>query len=208
MLYILCLGIAVSFDALFAGVAYGVKKITVSTAALLVVGAVTAACTAAAMAAANWAGALMEPQTSIFIGAALLLMVGLWSILQEYLLKLLTPKEASIQPQLCIKLGKLMINILADPEAVDVDRSRSISPGEAAILGLALGLDNMAATFAASLVGFLPLYTPLIMAVLQTGLIWGGIVLGGKFLPESIKERCPYLSGALLILLGVMRLVK
>ena len=47
MLYVLFLGLAVSFDALLAGVTYGVKKITLPFTSLLVVGAVTAACTAA-----------------------------------------------------------------------------------------------------------------------------------------------------------------
>ncbi|WP_231881844.1 sporulation membrane protein YtaF [Anaerosporomusa subterranea] len=208
MLYVILLGFAVSFDALLAGVAYGVRKITVPFSSLLVVGAVTAVCTAVAMIAAQGTGMLIAPQSAVMIGAFLLLLIGLWSVFQEYLIKRLTPRRSDDLPQLRIKLGKLIVNILADPEAVDIDHSRSISPSEAIFLGLALGLDNMVATFAAELLGVLPLYTPLVMAVIQMGLIWSGITFASRLLPESVKERFPYLPGTLLIIMSVLRIVK
>lgn len=208
MLYVLFLGIAVSFDALLAGVAYGVKKISLPFTSLLIVGVITAVCTAAAMIGAYGASSLINPQISVGIGAVLLLLIGIWSVFQEFLINRLTPKPCDEQPQLRIKFGRLIVNILADPEAVDIDHSRSISPSEAVLLGLALGLDNMVATFAASLLGVLPMYTPLVMAILQMGLIWGGLAFSSKLLPASMKERFPYLPGTLLIVLGVFRLVK
>lgn len=208
MLYVLFLGLAVSFDALLAGVAYGMKKITLPFTSLLVVGVVTAACTAAAMVAAQGAGILIDPQVAVLAGAILLLLIGLWSVFQEFLMKRLTAKQLNDPPQFRIKMGRLIINILADPEAVDTDHSHSISPSEALFLGLALGLDNMVATFAAGLLGVLPLYTPLAMAVIQMFLIWVGLAFASRLLPESVKERFPYLPGSLLILLSVLRLVK
>ena len=208
MLYVILLGFAVSFDALLAGVAYGARKITVPFSSLLVVGAVTAVCTAVAMIAAQGTGMLIAPQAAVMIGAFLLLLIGVWSVFQEYLIKRLTPRQSDDLPQLRIKLGKLIVNILADPEAVDIDHSRSISPSEAIFLGLALGLDNMVATFAAELLGVLPLYTPLVMAIIQMGLIWSGITFASRLLPESVKERFPYLPGTLLIIMSVLRIVK
>lgn len=208
MLYVLLLGLAVSFDALLAGVAYGARRIIVPLSSLLVVGTVTAVCTAVAMLAAQGTGMLIDPQTAVMIGAFLLLLIGLWSVFQEYLIKRLTPRQPAELPQLRIKLGRLIVNILADPEAVDIDHSRSISPSEAIFLGFALGLDNMVATFAAQLLGVLPLYTPLVMAVIQMGLIWGGITFASRLLPESLKERFPYLPGTLIIIMSVLRIVK
>ena len=208
MLYVLLLGFAVSFDALLAGIAYGIRKITVPFSSLLVVGAVTAVCTAVAMAAAQGAGMLIAPQAAVVTGAFLLLLIGLWSVFQEYLIKRLTPKQQDDTPQLKIRLGRLLINILADPEASDIDHSRSISPSEALFLGLALGLDNMVATFAAGLLGVLPLYTPLVMAVIQMGLIWVGITFAVRLLPDRVKDRFPYLPGTLLIILSILRIVK
>jgi hypothetical protein len=66
----------------------------------------------------------------------------------------------------------------------------------------------MVATFAAQLLGVLPLYTPLVMAVIQMGLIWSGITFANRLLPESVKERFPYLPGTLLIIISVLRIVK
>lgn len=208
MLYVLFLGFAVSFDALLAGVSYGSKKISISFLPLLVVGAVTALCTGAAMLVAEGADMLISPQAAVILGAALLFLIGLWSVFQEYLIKKLTPKPAQHTPELRIKLGRLIVNILADPEAVDIDHSRSISPSEALFLGLALGLDNMVATFGASLLGVLPIYTPIMMGVIQMGLIWLGVAFAEKLIPENVKERFPYLPGTLLILISVLRLVK
>jgi len=208
MLYVLILGFAVSFDALLAGVAYGARRITVPYHSLLVVGAVTAVCTAGAMVAAQGTGLLIAPQAAVTIGAFLLLLIGLWSVFQEYLIKRLTPGQTEDTPQLKIRLGRLIVNILADPEAVDIDHSRSISPSEAIFLGLALGLDNMVATFAAQLLGVLPLYTPLVMAIIQMGFIWSGMTFASRLLPESLKERFPYLPGTLLIIMSVLRIVK
>lgn len=206
--YVLFLGLAVSLDALVAGVAYGVKKIALPFSSLCVVGAVTAVCTAVSMIAARGAGMMIDPQAAVLIGGVLLLMIGVWGILQEYLLKRLIPKEPDETPQVTLKMGRLLVNILADPEAVDVDRSKSISASEAVMLGLALGLDNMVATFAAGLLGMLPLYTPLVMGALQMALIAGGRTVVCRWLPERMKESFSYLGGVLFIIMGVLRLVK
>ena len=138
----------------------------------------------------------------------MLLMIGVWGILQDYLLKRLIPKESDETPKVTLRMGRLLVNILADPEAVDVDRSKSISASEALMLGLALGLDNMVATFAAELLGMLPLYTPLLMGVLQMVLIAGGRTVVCRWLPERIQESFSFLGGVMFIVMGVLRLVK
>ena len=96
---------------------------------------------------------------------------------------------------------------MANPETADIDKSKSISPMEAIFLGLALGIDNMVATFAASLMGFLPFYTPLIMGVIQMAFLACGSWSSSHLLSESLKKRFPFLPGTILILIGLARLV-
>lgn len=207
ILYVLLLGLAVSMDSLVAGATYGIRKIYLPFLSLFIVGGITALCTVLAMAAASLFGNLINANIAIAVGSFLLLLIGLFSIFQEYLLN--CAKEPDLKnPRLSMRAGRIIINIMVDPEAVDFDHSNSISSGEAVMLGFALGLDNMAATFAASLLGVLPLYTPLVMGLLQMLLIVGGIYLAAHVLPQSFSKRFPYLSGIILVLIGLFRLVK
>lgn len=207
ILYIVFLALAVSLDSFVAGATYGLRKISMPAASLLVVGGITAICTWAAMLLAAVFGAIIDPHIAAGIGAALLLAIGLFSLFQEYLVRRIAPCDP-YSSQFTIHIGKLLINIMADPEAVDFDHSKSISAGEAVMLGLALGLDNMAATFAASLLGVLPFYTPAVMGIFQMVLIGLGVHIGARYIPDSVSAKFPYFPGAMLVLMGITRLVK
>ena len=208
ILYVLLLGLAVSMDSFVAGATYGIRKIHLPFLSLFIVGGITTLCTGLAMAAASLFGNLINANIAIAVGSFLLLVIGLFSIFQEYLLDCAKKSDDLQNPRLSMRAGRIIINIMVDPEAVDFDQSKSISSGEAVMLGFALGLDNMAATFAASLLGVLPLYTPLVMGLLQMLLIVGGIYLAAHVLPQSLSKRFPYLSGIILVLIGLFRLVK
>jgi len=208
ILYIAFLALAVSLDSFVAGATYGVRKISMPATSLAVLGGITAICTWAAMVLAAVFGSVINPHIAAGIGAFLLLAIGLFSLFQEYLIRRITPCDPYSSQKFTIRVGKLLINIMADPEAVDFDHSKSISAGEAVMLGLALGLDNMAATFAASLLGILPAYTPAVMGIFQIVLIWLGVHIGARYVPDSLSAKFPYFPGALLVLMGITRLVK
>jgi len=207
--YALSLGLAVSLDALAAGMAYGIKNIKVPFASLLIVGAVTCACTTIAMISAAMLGDWIDTQFAIITGSLLLIAIGGFSLFQEYLTRDVAHYhiEGEITARkLTFAIGKLVISIMARPESADFDESQSISMVEAFFLGLALGVDNMVATFAEALMGLLPIYTPLIMAIIQMALILTGVFTANRFFTEQIKKRFPYLPGAILILIGLFRL--
>lgn len=208
-LYAFSLGFAVSLDALAAGMAYGLKKIRMPLTSLLIVGLITCACTSLAMASAYLLGDMIETNLAMLIGALLLISIGGFSLLQEYLTRDSIPCEIEGEitaRKLTFAVGKLVISIMARPESADFDHSQSISAVEAFFLGLALGVDNIVATFAAALMGLLPIYTPLIMAVIQMSLIFLGAAIADRLLTDQLKAKLPYLPGTLLILLGLLRL--
>jgi putative sporulation protein YtaF len=160
------------------------------------------------MALAAIFGAVIDPHIAAATGAVLLLTIGLFSLFQEYLIRRITPCDPYTSQKLTIRIGKLLINIMADPEAVDFDHSKSINTGESVMLGLALGLDNMAATFAASLLGILPIYTPAVMGIFQMALIGLGVHIGARYVPDRLSAKFPYFPGVLLVFMGITRLVK
>lgn len=208
MLYVILLGLAVSLDAFAAGGAYGLKSIKVPPRSLAVIGAITAICTGAAMACAYYLGSFLNTHLAVVTGSLLLIAIGAWNIFHEYITKKSLCQEAGTNDtHLTFRIGRIVINIMADPETADIDNSHSISPSEAVLLGLALGIDNMIATFAAALIKPLPLYTPAIMALIQMLLIAAGISAATRLASDDLKKRFPYVPGAILIILGLLRLV-
>ncbi|MBP2626741.1 MAG: hypothetical protein H6Q68_1452 [Firmicutes bacterium] len=209
LFYVLLLGFAVSIDGFIAGIAYGLKNIYIPLTSLLIVCITTIICTGAAMSIAYILGSLINTQLAMLLGALLLIMIGLFSLFQEYLIKDANnyiTNEGVISPKLTFSIGRLVINIMADPEKADVDQSQRINPLEALFLGLALGVDNMVATFAVALMEPLPLYTPLIMGLIQIIVITAGIYTSKHFISDKLKQRFPYLPGIILIVLGLIRL--
>jgi putative sporulation protein YtaF len=208
MLYVILLGFAVSLDAFAAGAAYGLKAIKVPFQTLAVIGLITALCTGMAMALSGYLSAFLDTHWAVAAGSLLLIAIGTWNIFQEYLMKRSLPADTAPQnSHLTFRLGRIVISIMADPERADMDHSYSISPAEGILLGLALGIDNIVATFAAALMKPLPLYTPAVMALIQMFLISAGIHAASRLASEDLKKRFPYIPGAILIILGLLRLV-
>ncbi|MDT8902358.1 sporulation membrane protein YtaF [Anaeroselena agilis] len=205
--YIILLALAVSLDSFFTGVTYEAGAIRIPPASLAVVGLVTAVFSAIPMLAGDFASAAVDPAVAVWAGSALLFTLGAWNIFQDYLLKKLAFPPAGAADRLTIRLGRIIVSIMSDPEYADFDRSKTISPPEAVYLGVALGLDNMAAIFGACLIGLLPLYTPLVMALIQMALLRLGVLFAAVFAPGP-EKRLFYLPGAILVLLAVFRLIK
>ncbi|QDR83114.1 sporulation membrane protein YtaF [Sporomusa termitida] len=205
--YVLLLGLAVSIDAFAAGVAYGIKSIKLPAKSLAVIGVITALSTGTAMAFAYYLGSFINTALAVAAGSLLLIAIGAWNIFHEYITNKAPQGDPTAKPPLKLRIGRIVISIMSDPETADLDRSRSISPSEALLLGLALGLDNMVATFAAALIKPLPLYTPAIMTFIQMLLIAVGISAAARLISADLKKRFPYVPGAILIILGIIRLV-
>ncbi|MEN6565408.1 MAG: manganese efflux pump [Veillonellales bacterium] len=210
LFYVLLLGFAVSIDGFVAGAAYGLRNIRMPLCSLSTVGMVTVICTGTAMTAAYVLGQFVDSRLAIDAGALLLMAIGLFSLFQEYVTKGVGCYKAEGEVtarKLTFHVGRIVINIMSRPESADVDQSQRISPLEAVFLGLALGVDNMVAVFAAALMEQLPVYTPLLMGLVQIIFIAGGFYASSHFFPAAVKRRVPYLPGILLILLGFIRLV-
>lgn len=207
--YVFVLSAAVSLDAFAAGAAYGVRGIGVPLTSLAISGLVTVTDTALGIAGARLAGTFIPPREATVIGAALLVILGVFRLLVEYL------EQDNPHPEiggvgtrrLAISIGRLVIVIMAKPEVADLDRSKGIGPWEAVLLGLALSIDNVVAASAASLGTLLPAVTPLIMGVTQIGLFSAGCYGTMLLASDRTKRHLPYISGVVLVVLGLIRLI-
>ncbi len=100
---------------------------------------------------------------------------------------------------------RFVLHVYADPAAVDLDHSKSISPAEAASLALALSLDGAAAGFGAAL------GQASIPAVVTASLIANQLtLLLGSWLGERLSKRfnmsLGWLGGVILVLLAFSKL--
>jgi putative sporulation protein YtaF len=208
LFYVILLGIAVSIDGFVAGLAYGLKNIRMPFISLSIVGLVTCLCASIALFCAYFLGKFIPTNTAIGIGAALLILLGLWSIFQQYLSKdpSLSPEDPQPSNKITFSLGRLIISIMARPEIADLDKLGIISPWEAVFLGLALAVDAMVGIFGAALMGSLPFYTPFAIGVIHMLCVASGCYSSTHLVSQKVKKRFPYLPGTLLILLGIIRL--
>ncbi|CUH97597.1 putative membrane protein [Propionispora sp. 2/2-37] len=208
LLYVMLLAIALSLDGFVAGIAYGLKKITIPYISLAIVGTITMLTTAAAVFCSSSVAEFINPHAAVISGALLLIAIGIFSLFQEYLTKSVPSYQAdnsTTAAKLTFSIGRIVISIMAKPETADMDHSNRISSTEAVFLGLALGIDNLVATFAAGLMNTLPLYTPILMGVIQILALYSGLSSAHKLIPAGLKRRVPYLPGVILIILGLLR---
>lgn len=188
------------------------KGIHMPLRSLGVVGVVTVICVAIAMLGTHALGQFVDVHIATLTGASLLIALGAYRLLLDYLTKDVAMHEPghrhpAIPRKLTFSIGTLVFRIMVKPEAADLDRSRHISPMEAILLGLALGIDNMVAASAASLGGLLPIYAPLAMGAAQASLLAAGIYGCEWLIDHRVRFRLPYVSGTVLITLGLVRLI-
>lgn len=209
LFYVITLGIAVSIDGFIAGTAYGMKDIRMPWLSLLIVCGITAVCTGFAMVCAYVFAQFMDTDLALFLGACLLILLGMYSIFQQFLTKGIPSYECDGEitaKKLTFSIGRLVISIMAKPETADVDKLGVISPLEAVFLAFALGADAMVGAFGAALMGPLPLYTPIVVGIIHLICVYSGCAVASRLISDRMKERLPYFPGALLIVLGLLRL--
>lgn len=210
---ILILALAVSLDSFGVGITYGLRKVKIPIYSIIIIGLASATMILLSMQLGVWISLMLSPYAAKWIGAIILILVGLWAIIQvvnhsnedidikKNELKNKGNKIISIELK---KIG-LVIQILRTPMKADIDRSGIISPLEASLLGLALSLDAFGAGLGAALIGFEPLLTATTIAGMSGLFILIGMRLGFWFSDDKWLQKFTLLPGIILILVGIMR---
>jgi putative sporulation protein YtaF len=205
----LLLVFAVSADAFISSFAYGAKKIKIPFASVMVISGVSAAFLAISLFAGEFFRAFLSESTASFLCFFILFFLGLAKLLDNAVKAFIKKHNKHINGQLRFKLlnFNFILNIYANPEDADSDRSNVLSPGEAVSLSIALSLDGLAAGIGTALGGA---NKPLIIALaLVVGVL--AIALGsfiGNKAAASSKAGFSWLGGAVLIVLAVYKLVQ
>ena len=198
---------ALSLDSFAAAFSYGVNKIKIPILSAIVITLVCSGVLAIALYLGHAFSHLIPEGVALGICVAVLFTLGLVKLLDSFI-KSRIKKNQGLDKKINFKFLSLrcILNIYADPIAADRDESKTLSVAEAAGLAVVLSLDSLTAGFGAGLSqgGFLWI----IGFSLLTGIIF--VYLGcllGRLLAKKTTLNLSWLSGIILILLGVSMLV-
>ena len=179
-LEILLLVTALSVDAFAAGFSYGVSKIKVPFLSVLIVSGVSSLTLAVSLFLGSVAGSLIPQELTQQFSFVLLFVLGV--------VKLFDRSHHD------------------EAETANKNQDDLVSPGEALTLGTALSLDSVAAGIGAGVAA-----SRIPAAFTASALVGALAMVSGTYLGRLISARCRsnlcWVSGLLLILLALMKLV-
>lgn len=203
--------LALSFDSLIAGIAYGLRGIKVPLKSLLTLGLVSAAGLGASMLVGVGFGTLVPPVIARLLGGLVLIGIGAYTMLKSWLDATATAGGEAGSRVAMVRLRNLglIVQILRDPAAADVDASGDLTVAEALTLGLALAIDALAVGASVGVVahGWFIWLLPPAAGLGAGGFMAAGRAAGARGLRLDDRLRVTYLPGMVLMLLGLMQLV-
>lgn len=211
---LLLLSVSLSLDALFAGFAYGLDGTRVPFSSMAVICLFSIFYSGLAVFAGSAAARFLPPAAGRAFGAAVLALIGISMLVKAARKRAADTKESGgiKDPtvfRLILRPLGITIQILRNPDAVDLDRSGSIDPKEAVFLGSALSIDAVGVGLGSALSGLSGWYVPLSVGLFQLLFLSAGLFFGARLgvHGKTGGKIGAFLPGAMLIALAVVRLV-
>ncbi|AQS06900.1 sporulation membrane protein YtaF [Clostridium beijerinckii] len=188
-----------NLDNLVIGIAYGIKKIRIGTAANLIVALVTSTGTFLSMLLGIYVSKFLPSFLSNSLGAGIIIILGLYFVIQS-IFKLINNKKIK---ELALKNTNDMIEYA---EKSDLDKSGDIDKKEALLVAFALTFNNFGTGVAASVTGVNIELTVILTFIISICTLKLGERAGNHILGKFLGKFAPLISGLLLISLGVIEL--
>ena len=207
LLQMFLLAAAVSVDALFASFAYGSRNIQIPMKSVLLISLICSGILGLTLLLGAQMASFFEEGFAAWLGFGILFAIGLIRICDSWLKNWIRKCGVS-GSELKLQAFRLqfILQIYADPQAADLDGSRTLSVGEATALAVALSLDAIAAGLGIGLSGMVFLPATVFSFLMTIGAVLLGCRLGGK-VAERVNKDLSWLSGGLLMLLAVLQVV-
>ncbi|HLR68296.1 sporulation membrane protein YtaF [Virgibacillus alimentarius] len=201
---LLFLVIAVSVDGFSVGVTYGMRNIRVPFFALSIIMICSGIVVSLSMTVGSILGSVISPHLADNIGGIILILLGCFSFLNIIRSKKESNPTESI-PEATKKLHHFK-TVLKTPDKADIDKSGTISAGEALILGAALALDAFGAGIAAAIIGYSPFLTSIFIALMSGAFLFCGLKIGMILSKNKAMQKMTFIPPLLLILIGTMNI--
>ncbi len=191
--------IAVSLDGFGVGVSYGMRKIHVPFTALFIIMFCSGLVVLLSMTIGTMLGTLISPHVAKILGGSILISLGLFSLYNNF--------HSKNNAEHFNKKNNVLKTVLTNPDLADLDSSGNISTHEALLLGLALALDAFGAGLGASIIGYSPFLTTILISCMSGFFLYSGIKVG-LFLSQSKQlQQISFIPPLLLIILGVYNII-
>jgi len=213
------MAVALSLDGFGVGLAYGLRRIRIPMSSLITIALCTVFAMGISMLFGSWVTLWLRFIPARLLGATILLTLGvfqlaraIWNRKREIFPEAVPAMAVVVQKPVLepvfrfqLSFFGLVIQVLKTPDIADVDGSGGISLRESLLLGSALAMDAFASGIGAAMAG-VTLSVIGIVALTQIMMLRLGQQMAGK-IPENWTAKAEYLSGAVLILVGLGKLI-
>lgn len=203
---LLLLVIAVSIDGFGVGITYGMQKIKVPFNAIFIIMLCSGVVLLISMTIGDMLSIFISERIAQMIGGCILITLGIFSLINTIRSEIRKRKQEAELIDRKNKFSEIK-TVLATPDKADLDRSGTISIGEALLLGFALALDAFGAGIGASLLGYSPVLTAFLIASMSGIFLFCGMKVGMLLARNKKLQRLSFLPGTLLIGIGVLNLI-
>lgn len=201
--------LALCLDAFAIGLSYGIKDIKFPKTVLFIISFVSVSILALSMLAGTVFECFISNNLAALLSFLILLGLGCSFLIEGYVKHLIMKKRKMNDDKLAhFKIPSLgiVVNILVDNVDTKVKELKDITYKEAICLGIALSMDSLGIGFG-SAVGNVNYMQVICFAFIFTFLsIPLGIAVGKRFELYSENIRTLWISGAILIVLGISKL--
>lgn len=203
-LAVLFFALAVSMDGFLAGLAYGVKRIKIPLASLLLIAFASALAVSVSMICGKGLAVMLPPALTGKIGAFFIFLIAVYFLMQSCRSRLEVMEGDEQEPLVAFSIKPLgiIIQILREPSSADFDCSGEISLSEAFFLGFALAVDALGAGLGMAMAGYDIFYTAIMVAVLKLILVSGGMTLGKCAAQKIWQTWLAWLPGIILLVIA------
>ena len=190
---ILAIAVASNLDNAGVGIAYGVRKIRISTVPNLLIAVISGIATLLSGYVGDAITRYIPAAAASWLGALVMIVVGVW-VMSEPLRK---RRERGAES------ANVVARILRHPETADFDKSSTIGIGEAFVLGIALAMNALVGGFDAGVFHIGVMWTAVAVAVFSFVLLGISAFLGSRYAAETLGDKATYIAGILLIVIGI-----
>ena len=182
------LALSTSIDSIGIGLTYGIRDITISRQAKIILFIISLIISSISILIGNTLNNILSKEITNIIGSLILFFIGIIILVQT--LKREKRQEKKVY-KLFIKFLGITIKIIKDPISSDFDNSKKIDSKEAIYLGTALSLDSFSVGIGAGMLGSISIIFPLIVSLFQIIFLSLGRNIGEK-LNKKYKFQVKY----------------
>lgn len=208
MLESLLLVSSLCIDSFVASIAYGTSKIRIPPLSAIIINLICTLTLACALLIGSIFKSFLPGNFSTILGFLLLMAIGIYRLF-EYIFKAYISKCSKSTSPLTFKIFdfQFILQVYADEIKADFDNSKCLNVKESFYLALALSLDSLAVGFGSSLCNINYIEVLILCFVIGMLCVTLGVYLGRKF-SQRVHLELSWLSGVLLILLAIIRVLR